>query len=209
MTEKGDRRGDILEAAFDLLMERGLQDLGFDAVGRRAGASRQLVRYYFPDRESLMVALCDRLAAAYRAALVNGAAEIGQADRLTFFFDFYFDLLESPRKPRDDQAYDAVFAFAAGSAPVRDALATQYGLLGQVVSHEIQVRHPELSEAACLELSYLFVCIMYGHWKMVATLGYSENHGRIARASMDRLLASYLASGGAPARGDKPWRRPQ
>lgn len=32
---------------------------------------------------------------------------------------------------------------------------------------------------------------MYGHWKMVASLGVSEAHNRVSRAAMDRLIRSY------------------
>jgi hypothetical protein len=32
---------------------------------------------------------------------------------------------------------------------------------------------------------------MYGHWKMVATLGLSPEHRRITRRSIDRIIASY------------------
>lgn len=33
---------------------------------------------------------------------------------------------------------------------------------------------------------------MYGHWKMVASLGCSSGHNRIAREAMDRIISSYL-----------------
>ncbi len=172
-------------------MTEGLQALNFSKISEEAGLSRQLVRYYFADTDAVMVALCDHLAALYRDALVNGVAGLEEKHRLEFFLDFYFDLLEAPRKPRDDQAYDACFAYAAGSDSVRTNLRTQYGLLGQVLSHEIQLTYPNVSADEALELSYLFVCLMYGHWKMVATLGYAEEHRYITRRAMDRLLQSY------------------
>jgi hypothetical protein len=43
------------------------------------------------------------------------------------------------------------------------------------------------------QLSYLFVCLMYGHWKMVASLGFSEEHKFVTRTAIDRLIASYAA----------------
>jgi hypothetical protein len=33
---------------------------------------------------------------------------------------------------------------------------------------------------------------MYGHWKMVATLGFSEDYNRVTREAVDRLIASYV-----------------
>ncbi|MGY9050123.1 MAG: hypothetical protein ACKVKF_24600, partial [Rhodobacterales bacterium] len=50
---------------------------------------------------------------------------------------------------------------------------------------------PSLSRSACHEIGYLFVTLIYGHWKMVASLGFSENNNRVAREAVDRLIASY------------------
>jgi hypothetical protein len=36
------------------------------------------------------------------------------------------------------------------------------------------------------------VSLMYGHWKMLATLGFSENWNRVSRETMDRLVGFYL-----------------
>ncbi|WP_422824717.1 TetR/AcrR family transcriptional regulator [Thalassococcus sp. BH17M4-6] len=200
-----ERKDYIVRAAFAVLMRQGVRALDFKTVAKEAGLSRQLVRYYFADPDALSIALCDHLAGLYREALVSGAAQIDARDRLNFFLDFYFDLLGDAPKPRDDQAYDALFALAAGDPAVRQNLRTQYGLLGHVISHEMQVHRPELSVPDCQELSYLFVCLMYGHWKMVASLGYSEDHKHITRRAIDRLVQSYAAASGPAADACKAW----
>lgn len=205
MESGNDKRQQIVQAAFSVAMTQGVQALRFDVIAGEAGLSRQLIRYYFDGNEALMVALCDHLADAYRQALISGAARIDDKKRLDFFFDFYFDLLEDQRKPRDDQAYDAVFAIATGSPAVRKNLQTQYGLLGQVLSHEIQISYPDLAPQDCLELSYLFVCLMYGHWKMVATLGYAEDHRYISRRAIDRLIHSYVQKSHPASGRIRPW----
>ncbi len=199
------KRAAIVRAAFAVLMSDGVQALSFEAVARSAGLSRQLIRYYFRDPEALMVALCDHMAELYRDALVSGVTRIEDGNRLDFFLDFYFDLLGNPRKPRDDQAVEAVFAFAAGSVPVRSALRQHYGRLGQLVAHEIAVQHPSLSLDECGELSWLFVCLLHGHWRMVATLGHAEEHRHITRRAMDRLIDSYLRRAHPPLGPVKPW----
>ena len=188
---------EILDAAFAVLMRDGLPWLSYDAVASAAGTSRQRVRYHFPDPDTLMVALCDRMADAYRTLLTEGAAEVPGPHRLGFFLDFYFGMLEGTPKPRDDAAYDAAMALAVRSATVRGTLRAQYGLLAQVVCHEVRVAHPEIDLPSAEEIGYAFVALMYGHWKMVASLGLSDEHGRIARAAMDRLISTYRA-GAAP-----------
>ncbi|ROT99430.1 TetR/AcrR family transcriptional regulator [Histidinibacterium lentulum] len=207
MAAEDDKREAIVRSAFGLLMRDGPAALTFERLGAEAGMSRQLVRYYFQDLESLLIALCDHLAGLYRSQLVSGAAEAGIGERLDFFLDFYFGLRDDRPKPKDDQAYDALFAYAAGHKPVRERLASQYGLLGQVVSHEIQVSFPEIPDRDAQELSYLFVCLMYGHWKMVASLGHAEEHGALAREAMIRLIESYRAAASERTSDPLPWAR--
>jgi AcrR family transcriptional regulator len=191
LEKKPDNRERIVEAAFSVLMKSGLPPLSFDTIAAEAGTSRQLVRYYFKSADDLMLALCDRLADSYRQALIDNATRLEGPDRLSMFLDFYFDLLDGAEKPKDDQAYDAMMSLAGGSDRIRENLRGQYSLLGQVLCHEFRVAHPELSLRVCEELSYLFVCLMYGHWKMVASLGVSPAHNRITRGAMDRLIRDY------------------
>ncbi|MEP4194775.1 MAG: TetR/AcrR family transcriptional regulator [Aliishimia sp.] len=187
------RKQEILKGAFSALIKNGLPSLSFDVIAKEAGLSRQLVRYHFPDDEALMIALCDFLAAQYRDALIAKVMKTEGKDRLEIFLDYYFDLLEDMPKPRDDQVYDALMSLSAGSQKIRDTLRENYSFLGQVISHEFELQFPSLGSRESKELSYLFVCLMYGHWKMVASLGLSEDHKHITRQAMDRLIQSYVS----------------
>lgn len=191
MSDKADTKSDILDAAFAVLMAEGLPAVSYERIADHMGVTRQGVRYHFPVPSDLALALCDRLADAYRDRLVAGAAEVPSDQRLDYFLDFYFDLLPDRPKPRDDQVYDAMFALAAGDPSVQQNLRGQYTLLGQVVSNEVQVQCPQLSRRDSEEISYLFVSLMYGHWKMAATLGLPEEHKSICRKAMARIIASY------------------
>lgn len=190
-----ERRRQILQGAFEALREHGLPTLSYDQIAEASGTTRQLVRYHFTDPEELMLGVCELLAVAYREALLELAGKMQSAARVDVFLDFYFDLLEGTAKPRDDQIYDAMFSLATGSEKLRAALGGQYRLIGQVLSHEFAVQYPELDQQAADELSYLFVCLMYGHWKMVASLGHDEAHKHVSRQAMERLIRSYVETG--------------
>lgn len=186
-----DRRQEILIGAFSALMKNGLPALSFETIAEEAGLSRQLVRYHFNDNEALMIALCDLLAARYRDMMINGVMNAKGNERLEIFLDYYFDILDDMPKPRDDQAYDALMSLSARYPKIKENLRNGYSLLGQVISHEIEVQYPNLGSQASQELSYLFVSLMYGHWKMVASLGLAEDHKQITRKAIDRLIRSY------------------
>ena len=201
---KAQRRSIVLGAA--KVLQRGGPPLpSYGDIAEEIDVSRQLIRYYFDDPEDIMREVCDYLAEAYRMALVNGVAEMEGPKRLEFIFDFYFDLVEAQPKPRDDQTYDAVMAYAAGSEPIRTNLRGQYTLLGQVLQLEVKMQYPELDLHACAEIAYVFVCLMYGHWKMVASLGLSEDHKLISRRAIDRIIQSYLAQDVAPLGAVRLW----
>ncbi len=205
LPDKNETKSRIVDAALTALQRKGLPVLSYDAVADEVGLTRQAVRYHFPDAESLMLAVCDRLAESYRSALVENASRLDGPRRLEMFLDFYFNLLDGARKPADDAAYDAMMSLATRSRSIRSNLREQYTTLGQVMCNEFRVSHPHLSAQAADELSYLFVCLMYGHWKMVATLGVSDDHNRLTRAAMDRLIRSYSQTGAAEGSISRVW----
>ena len=82
---------------------------------------------------------------------------------------------------------------------MRDCLKSQYSLLQSTLAHEVQISHPDLPQSACSELGFLVVALMYGHWKMVASLGMSEENNRVSREAIDRLIDSYVARYEEPA----------
>ncbi len=190
--DRQSRRNNIVNAAYSALLKHGLPTLSYDRIAEEGGLSRQLVKYHFPNSEDLMLALCDHIALMYRKTLVTLVREAEGKDRINIFFDFYFDLLEGSPKPRDDQIYDALLSLSTASPDIRDKLGSQYTLLKDVVSQELQVSYPGLPIQACENLGYWFVCLMYGHWKMVASLGFQEGQKFVARDAIDRLLTSYV-----------------
>ncbi|WP_136659857.1 TetR/AcrR family transcriptional regulator [Nitratireductor sp. XY-223] len=187
------RRPEIVDALYKAIDEDGISLPGYDQIARRGEMSRQLIRHYFGNVDDMAVALCDALAAVYKDCLMKGIIAADESRRLEVFLDFYFNFLSAKGlpKPADDAVYDALFAYASTSDAVRDRLRDQYTLLQMTLAHEIQISHPELHQSGCQELGYLIVVVMYGHWKMVASLGFSEDYNRVSRQSLDRLIASY------------------
>jgi AcrR family transcriptional regulator len=188
------RKPEIVKAAYESIRKHGLPMPSYDQIAQEADMSRQLIRHYFPEPEGLMVAVADALAARYRELLMQGILEAKSTERLPMFLDFYFNFLADKGmvKPEDDGVYDALFSLATGSAVIRNNLHEQYNVLQYTIAHEVQISHPALSQKACKEIGYLFVSLMYGHWKMVATLGFSASLNAVTRAALDRIIASYI-----------------
>ena len=189
------RRPEIAQALYDAIKKDGISLPSFDQIARAGDMSRQLVRHYFSTSEDVALLLCDMLAAAYKDCLMRGIIVADESRRLAVFLDFYFNFLADSGlpKPADDEVYDAMFALASSNEAVRTNLHDQYSLLQMTLAHEIQISYPDLPQAGCKELGYLIVIVMYGHWKMVATLGFSTEYNRVSRQALDRLIESYVA----------------
>jgi AcrR family transcriptional regulator len=189
------RRPEIVQALYEAIRTEGISLPSYDQVAKHGDMSRQLIRHYFARSEDMALMLCDTLADTYRDCLMRGIVAADESRRLPVFLDFYFGFLSEKGlpKPADDAVYDALFALAGTNEKVRANLHGQYDLLQWTLAHEIQISHPELHQTACRELGFLVVALMYGHWKMVATLGFSDSFNRVSRHAIDRLIASYLA----------------
>ena len=202
-----DKKVQILDAAATLLSKKGVQALSFENVAYESDLSRQLVRYYYSSLDELIADLCDHLGNTYQQVLVAGILDIGEVGRLQFFLDFFFDLAEDHPMPGNLEAYDAMVAYSVGSPKLKERMCDRYKTLGQVIVHELAIAHPELEGAACEELSFIFVSMMHAHWSFVASLGYSREHGRLARRAIDRLIESYLNDPSDVPTIERPWSR--
>ncbi len=201
------QKTNILNATFRALKQHGLPHLSYDAIAKEANLSRQVVRYHFKDADTLMVALCDHLAAGYRDSLVSVVMNAKGEQRLELFIDYFLNIRPEFTKPEDDGVFDALFALTKGSEPLQTALRSQYMLLGQVLTHEFMLQYPHLPTQAAEEMSFLFVSLMEGHWKMVATLGLSPEHKTITRKAVDRLIQSYVNNHAEMEPLDKIWKQ--
>ena len=190
------RRPEIIEALQKSILADGIGLPSYDQIAKHGDMSRQLIRHYFPSEEEMVLGLIEALQNAYRDCLVQTAIAAIDGRRLQVFLDFLFDFMRDRGlpKPADDNIFDAILSYANTHKPVQEKLLAGYELVQMTIAHEIQVSHPELPQSGCKELGYLVVATMYGHWKMVRTVGFSDEYSRVARASMDRLIEYYVTN---------------
>jgi len=164
-----------VRAAFEALKTHGLPSISYDLIAKHGSISRQLVRYHYGNPEDLMVDVLDLMAATYRETMIMGVMQKQGQARVKLFLDFFFDMLDDTPKPADDTVFDAMMSLSVSTPRVKRALRQHYSVLGELLAREFETQYPE----------------MYGHWKMVSSLGFSREHKHITRAAMDRLIESY------------------
>ena len=78
VAEKSDKKGAILEAMLDLIVERGLHDAPMSVLAKRSGASPGVIYHYFSSKDDLIHAVHQRVAAVKRDAILSGYTETMQ-----------------------------------------------------------------------------------------------------------------------------------
>lgn len=97
--ERGARSRElILKAAIDLFGERGFQAVALDEVSARSGANRQLLLYYFKNKEELWRAAASEVVSDFHAVLDPKLASVASGDseavvraRLAVWLDAFLD----------------------------------------------------------------------------------------------------------------------
>lgn len=206
-SQNPDKKVQILEACANLLSKKGVQKFSFENLSHEAGMSRQLIRYYYSNLDTLICDLCEHLGLKYQSLLISGIIDLQRVERLNFFLDFFFGLAEGYPMPEHLETYDAMIAYSVGSPKLKNGMCGRYETLGQVMIHELAIAYPELKPVACEEISFIFVSMMHAHWSFVASLGYSPEHNRLARKALDRLIESYRNDSSDSPLMDRPWSR--
>jgi len=176
----------IITGAIAHLNAHGPPFASYADIAGEAKISRQLMRYYFPEPDTLMFEVSERLAEAYRKALAKGAEALEGRERLAYILDFYFALNDTPAQQHG--CNDALTAYSAGHEDIRKNLRSKIVLIGQALQLEIKGSYPELSLRTCAETAYVCLCIMQGNRKATGSLGLASNHSIIARRAIDRVL---------------------
>src|SRR3989442_16023174 len=69
------RRGQLLELAEELFMEKGYEGFSIDDLCRAAGVSRPIIYEHFGSKDGIYIACLTRIRAEFEQALLAGAAE--------------------------------------------------------------------------------------------------------------------------------------
>jgi AcrR family transcriptional regulator len=138
------RRGEILDAAFELLAERGYAGATMLAIAGRAGASKETLYAWFGDKRGLFEALVLRQADAMNRALGEALQASSRAHPATVLRRFGEDLLTLLLGPRAVAINRAAIAEAARDAELGRLLSAR----GRETTGPLVVHYLEAQRAA-------------------------------------------------------------
>lgn len=113
----------MVDAATDIIAEKGIGGLVLSDVAARAGFSGTLPLHYYKTKEALILHVAERIRADYDAILFEELRKVGGLDAIIRFIDIYFGFAQlAPSKRR-------AFFMITAEAAVYPALRTRIAAL--------------------------------------------------------------------------------
>lgn len=126
-THKGNERvAAILEAARSVLVEEGFAALSFREIGKRTGMTVGNVGYYFPSKESLLVALAEHIFDRWDARF-RRHVPAGLDDAHAVFAHSIRFMIEENKRPKTRSLLLEMWAMANRSRSIARMMDTFYG----------------------------------------------------------------------------------
>ena len=101
----------MLDAAIDLILERGTDGTTLQAIGERAGYSRGLATYRFGSKAGLFDAVCKSISRRWLSYLNNGVGNQVGIDAMCVALDAFFQFISD--FPRDARVLQILYCGAA------------------------------------------------------------------------------------------------
>jgi AcrR family transcriptional regulator len=94
------RRTQIVDCAIETIAELGFAKASVDQIAKRAGISKGVITYHFPNKEEIVEAIVEKLVAAGRAYMQPRImAETSTAGRLRAFIQSHLEFIDAHRRP--------------------------------------------------------------------------------------------------------------
>jgi TetR/AcrR family fatty acid metabolism transcriptional regulator len=94
------RRAQIVDCAIDTIAEVGFANASVDQIAKRAGVSKGVITYHFPNKEEIVDAIVEQVVAAARAYMEPRImAETSAAGRLRAYIESDLEFIDAHRKP--------------------------------------------------------------------------------------------------------------
>src|ERR1700738_4068656 len=95
------RRAQIVDCAIDAIAEVGFAKASVDQIAKRAGVSKGVITYHFPNKEEIVDAIIEKVMAAGRSYMEPRImAETSAAGRLRAYIESDLEFIDAYRKSR-------------------------------------------------------------------------------------------------------------
>jgi AcrR family transcriptional regulator len=193
------RRDQVVEAAMAIIAEQGIQCLSLSEIEKRAGMSRGQLTYYFPTKESILLAVFDRvLERMYQrmGAESQGCFEGSFRDRFSTILRTI--LTQPPANPEFSSLQYTFLSQLGHREDFRERLATLYGeWRGHMAGDLGQVKGQTPRSVSPRTLASLVQAILHGIGVQLAADPNAFDRQEMTELCFD-LVTQYLGAASAP-----------
>lgn len=152
-----ERRAQLVNAFIDLVARESLEHVTLDDVAASAGMKRSALNHFIGNREDLIVATVDELAARYFTVMNEAAGaepDIEQLLAVMFSKDWIL------ANDIEDAAFDALLSEAMRNERTRDIVNSGYQQFIAKIEGALHRSYPYAPSAAVRETGYAIACLI-------------------------------------------------
>lgn len=185
VTAKGQNRLDkLLDAAEQLVQERGLEGVTLRSVADAVGISLANLQYYTPTRADLFAAMFRRVAATFEAGVEAAVTSDDPMEQLEQLLRYWLGTHLEPEQP----AFWHLWAFSAHDASAQDVMVGMYRPLVTGVTRLIRDADPDVSKRAAHDAAGVIASMIEGSSIFLGRGRPAGDHRRLQRAVLEAAL---------------------
>lgn len=182
------RKSEILDAFAHCVARYGLEGSSLERVADQAGVKRSIIRHYIGNREELVDALAERVAAQFHNQLASFVAGVSEQRRIKQLLDFLFPAI--PIESADSILVVEALIAAGDSYPKARTLMLGYveHLVDQITD-QLRLAYPRATRPRCWNVAYGVVGICFNQ-ESLSPLGLPKAYIKASRKCSEILIAS-------------------
>jgi len=182
------RKSEILDAFAHCVARYGLEGSSLERVADQAGVKRSIIRHYIGNREELVDALAERVAAQFQDHLASFVAGISEQRRVKQLLDFLFP--ETPIESADSiLVVEALIAAGDRYPKVRRLMLGYVEHLVDQITDQLRQQHPAATQPKCWNVAYGIVGICFNQ-ESLSPLGLPNAYLKASRKCSKMLIDS-------------------
>ncbi|MGD1937546.1 MAG: TetR/AcrR family transcriptional regulator [Cyanophyceae cyanobacterium] len=181
-----ERRGDILDAFEQCILERGIEGTSFQHIAQVLGMDRKMISHYFGNREALVDAVTKRIVDKIDAKKNETLANLEQSASVMDLVDA-FDTHQQLSTERTEILWAEISAYATRSKPVRDRLRRSYDTMFSTVEEMLEREYPDVSKQQLKTTAYI-VTVLIDRSPMLEWIGVKGSPTESAKVGIAKVL---------------------
>ncbi|MEO1621590.1 MAG: TetR/AcrR family transcriptional regulator [Cyanobacteria bacterium J06632_3] len=183
-----ERRGDILNAFEQCILERGIEGTSFQHIAQVLGKDRKMISHYFGNREALVDAMTQRIIDTFDMQKNEALTKLELSASVMDLVDVFHSHQQNSSE-RTEILWAEISAYATRSEVVRDRLRQSYNKMFQAVGEVLEREYPNVPKPQLRTTAYT-ITILIDRSPALDWLGVKGSPIKSAKAAIEKLLDS-------------------